>query len=51
MVKDSREEIAGFWQAERRFEPQTGSAKRDSLIRRWREVLERAKGWEKGNPA
>lgn len=38
-------EIAGQWQAERRFEPRLGESERVAKLGRWREAVERAKGW------
>jgi glycerol kinase len=39
------EQIAGQWQADRRFEPRLGEAERLAKLARWREAVERAKGW------
>ncbi|HEX9395120.1 MAG TPA: glycerol kinase GlpK [Burkholderiales bacterium] len=41
----SREEVAGHWQLERRFEPNMDSSKRKTLMERWRDAVSRAKGW------
>ncbi|GAB2683110.1 glycerol kinase GlpK [Thalassiella azotivora] len=38
----SREELAGVWQLERRFEP---GERDDAAYRRWREAVQRSKGW------
>jgi glycerol kinase len=39
------EEIAAQWQAERRFEPRLAEPERVAKLERWREAVERAKGW------
>ncbi|NML42852.1 glycerol kinase GlpK [Ramlibacter sp. G-1-2-2] len=39
------DEIAAQWQAERRFEPHLAEAQRVAKLARWREAVERAKGW------
>ncbi len=41
----STDELAATWQLERRFEPQMDEADRDRLVQRWRDAVERAKGW------
>jgi glycerol kinase len=41
----SGEEIASQWRTERRFEPQMPASRVDQLRGRWRQALERAKGW------
>jgi glycerol kinase len=38
-------EIASQWQADRRFEPRMDEAERVAKLARWREAVERAKGW------
>jgi glycerol kinase len=38
-------EISGQWQADRRFEPHLPEPKRLAKLARWREAVERAKGW------
>jgi glycerol kinase len=38
-------EIAGQWQAERRFEPRLAERERLAKLVRWREAVERSKGW------
>ncbi len=40
------EEIASQWRVERRFEPKTPAARAQELRGRWKQALERAKGWE-----
>jgi glycerol kinase len=42
----SGEEIASQWQSERRFEPKMPASRVDELRGRWRQALERAKGWK-----
>jgi len=39
------DEIAAQWRAERRFEPRLPEAERVAKLARWREAVERAKGW------
>lgn len=39
------DEIAHQWQVDRRFEPRMGHADRQAKLARWREAVERAKGW------
>lgn len=38
-------QIAAQWQVERRFEPHLGEGERAAKLARWREAVERAKGW------
>ncbi|GAB3647906.1 glycerol kinase GlpK [Ramlibacter alkalitolerans] len=39
------DEIAAQWQADRRFEPRLGEPQRLAKLARWREAVERSKGW------
>jgi glycerol kinase len=39
------DEIAHQWQVDRRFEPRMAHADRQAKLARWREAVERAKGW------
>jgi glycerol kinase len=39
------DEIAAQWQADRRFEPRLAEGERSAKLARWREAVERAKGW------
>ena len=39
------DEIAGQWQADRRFEPRLPEGERTAKLARWREAVERAKDW------
>jgi glycerol kinase len=41
------DEIAGQWQADRRFEPRLEASQRVAKMARWRQAVERAKGWAK----
>jgi glycerol kinase len=41
----STDEIAATWQLERRFEPSMDRARRDHLMARWRQAVERTRGW------
>jgi glycerol kinase len=41
----SREEIASQWRTDRRFEPAMPASRVNQLRGRWKEALERAKGW------
>ncbi|MBS7808675.1 glycerol kinase GlpK [Variovorax sp. PCZ-1] len=38
-------EISAQWQMDRRFEPRMSASQRHTKITRWREALERSKGW------
>ena len=38
-------EISGQWRADRRFEPRLGDAQRREKLARWRQAVERSKGW------
>jgi glycerol kinase len=37
--------IASQWQADRRFEPRLGDTERRAKLARWRQAVERSKGW------
>ncbi|MEJ5989571.1 glycerol kinase GlpK [Ramlibacter sp. PS3R-8] len=39
------QEISAQWQVDRRFEPHMGESERTAKLGRWREAVERAKGW------
>jgi glycerol kinase len=39
------DQIAACWQLERRFEPQLDAGTRESHRARWREAVERSRGW------
>ena len=39
------DEVAATWALERRFEPRMGADERGRLIARWRDAVERTKGW------
>jgi glycerol kinase len=41
----SREEIAAQWQAERRFEPRMDPDRREALMARWRDAVNRSRNW------
>jgi glycerol kinase len=43
----SGSEIAQQWQVDQRFEPRMKVAERNAKLARWREAVERAKGWAK----
>jgi glycerol kinase len=45
---ESREELAAKWRVARRFEPRMAVAERDRLYARWREAVERSRGWARG---
>jgi glycerol kinase len=40
-----RDEVAGMWREASRYEPRMAEAERADLVGRWREAVERAKGW------
>jgi glycerol kinase len=42
----SLDELAAQWQEDRRFEPTTSLEMRQAQLARWRQAVERAKGWE-----
>ena len=44
---DSIEQIAKQWQAERTFEPSISADERGSRLARWKEAVERSRGWIK----
>jgi glycerol kinase len=44
----SREEIAGQWQVERRFEPRMEAGRREELMAKWREAVGRSLRWAPG---
>jgi glycerol kinase len=46
-VWKSRDEIAGHWQIDRRFEPSISADAAAAKRKRWNEAVERAKGWAK----
>ncbi len=46
----SVEEIAKNWQVDRRFEPSMPEREARALTSRWREAVERSKGWEPRTP-
>jgi glycerol kinase len=45
-VWEDRAELAGHWQVDRRFEPRLSESNRETHYQRWREAVERAKGWD-----
>ena len=47
----SRDELAGQWQAERRFEPRMAPAERELLMARWRKAVSRARSWAEPDSA
>jgi glycerol kinase len=40
-----RDEVAAMWREAARYEPRMGDDERAGLLARWRQALERAKGW------
>ena len=38
-------EIAAQWQVDRRFEPQWDATRRQAKLARWRQAVDRARGW------
>lgn len=46
-VWPNRDSIANHWQIDRRFEPHISSDQAASMLARWREAVERSKGWAK----
>jgi glycerol kinase len=39
------EQVAAMWREAARYEPRMGEDERESLLARWREAVQRAKGW------
>jgi len=44
-VWESTEALRETWQLDRRFEPSSDRARADAAHARWRDAVERAKGW------
>ena len=42
-----REEIEKRWKRYRRYEPQMSRQNREALLGRWKQAVDRAKGWER----
>lgn len=47
---ESREELGARWKLRQRYEPRMPGSERARLYRRWRQALERAKGWTLEKP-
>jgi glycerol kinase len=47
----SREELAGLWRADRRFEPKLAPSGRAALRARWADAVARTRHWEAQGPA
>jgi glycerol kinase len=45
-VWKTTDEVARQWRVERRFEPEMSRARAEELRSRWRQALDRARGWE-----
>jgi glycerol kinase len=43
-------DLGGLWKLDMEFEPRTSRDQADSLQSRWREAVERSRGWAKPNP-
>jgi glycerol kinase len=43
-------DLDGLWKLDREFEPRMSRDHADSLQARWREAVERSRGWERPNP-
>jgi glycerol kinase len=43
-------DLDGLWKLDREFEPRMSKDQADSLQARWREAVERSRGWAKPNP-
>ncbi len=41
------EEVEGMWREQARYEPRMDSALREELLGRWRQAVERARGWSR----
>ena len=46
-VWKGRDEIAGHWQVDRRFEPQMSADEAAAIRARWNDAVERSRGWAK----
>jgi glycerol kinase len=42
----SIDDVRSHWRADKRFEPKLPAGKAEALRARWRQAVERAKGWE-----
>lgn len=42
------DELSSLWRLQRRFEPQIGDSARRARLARWREAVQRARGWARG---
>ncbi len=42
------EELSALWRLQRRFEPRLPAAARRAKLARWREAVDRARGWDRG---
>ena len=40
-----RDEVGAMWRQAARYEPRAGDAERETLLGRWRDAVERARGW------
>jgi glycerol kinase len=45
------EQVREMWREAARYEPRMKEAERDGLLGRWREALERSRGWSRGGQA
>jgi glycerol kinase len=50
-VFESFEQLAGLWEEGRRFEPLISEGDARWMLERWRDAVERAKGWEPVEPS
>jgi glycerol kinase len=48
---ESREELAARWRMSRRYEPRMDAGERDRLYARWRQAVDRARGWARPQAA
>jgi glycerol kinase len=48
-VWNGRDEIAGHWQVDRRFEPKMSKNEAAAIRTKWRDAVERSQGWAKEN--
>ena len=46
---DGLEQLEELWEEERRFEPDMADERREELMGRWHDALERSKNWEKSD--
>jgi glycerol kinase len=46
----TRQEVASMWRERAKYEPRMSADERESLLDRWREAVERSRGWTRPEP-